>query len=995
VQSLANQIIDIPEKERPGSIAVWPELMPALFGVICDSTKDAGLRADCIWAVKELVSSIWQVLVAGGTQTIGVFRTAFADSSEAVRANGVSLLVELYENAESKADRANFAPLAGEACGVITQLAEGSDAKQLCTVLQSMQSGTDTAELFKEQLASTVLPAMCAIAKNHKDDEARRYALEVLISFVEGKPKAVSKVPNLLKEVFLVASHFIMELGDDVEAWAAQDDEEGEDEENFKYGKDAVNRVSGSLAKAEVFDRALEALKPIISELFQSGDWKQTIAALAIVAQIAEYVDDSATALQLMDAARQQIGAAHPRVRYTAWSAVTQFAIDRDEICEDAVVAQMMPLFLQGVDDQRARVGLKAMEAFHHYGEKVERENLEPFVEALMAKVAAKMQSGNVAFQKSAITVIAVIAGQIEDSFAPYYPQLMPLLKQIIEKTLHQVEERALLGKCFECISLMAKSVGRAGFRADAEAIMTAMMTATQAPGLPDNDPVKEYMMAASERICQTMKDDFLPFVQHLLPTVLQKLAVTPKAIDAQDAASLAEGSAVNLMLINEAGKGTKVLAISTSEMDDLKNALDCLHTFASTLQKCAGFAQFVPQSAQALLPVFDFDMSEEIRALAFETWAELCASCKEAGNTQVLSELVMEMMKRVLPKFEEEQKDIEGLKTRADGMYFCLKNAGPGVLTVEMVKHIGNAALNILGESLQRRDAEAAAAQEKNAGDEDAEEGDEDEEELRSAILPVAGALMQHHADIFTAELLPTYSQLVQKMIAPGNCEEDRKLAHFVACDFLEHLGPRITSQWPSFLPTVIQDIANPSPILRQPACYSVSWAAKDPAFAPMASDVATQLAQLVTSTRALTKKKSELPAQSCADNALTALVMLLQNHQPALAASETQLWQAWLGGLPCQVDDDEGQRNHKILVQLIQEERKEVLGDGAQNFPSLLKILVDVYKTDMVEEETSTAVGKITVALGQEKLESMAGALSDKEKKKLLRIFKEASAA
>jgi len=92
--------------------------------------------------------------------------------------------------------------------------------------------------------------------------------------------------------------------------------------------------------------------------------------------------------------------------------------------------------------------------------------------------------------------------------------------------------------------------------------------------------------------------------------------------------------------------------------------------------------------------------------------------------------------------------------------------------------------------------------------------------------------------------------------------------------------------------------------------------------------------------------------------------------------------------------VDDDEGQRNHKILVQLIQEERKEVLGDGAQNFPSLLKILVDVYKTDMVEEETSTAIGKITVALGQEKLESMAGALSDKEKKKLLRIFKEASA-
>jgi len=281
-----------------------------------------------------------------------------------------------------------------------------------------------------------------------------------------------------------------------------------------------------------------------------------------------------------------------------------------------------------------------------------------------------------------------------------------------------------------------------------------------------------------------------------------------------------------------------------------------------------------------------------------------------------------------------------------------------------------------------------------RKAGDEDAEEGDEDEEELRAAILPVAGALMQHHADIFTTELLPNYSQLVQKMIAQGNCEEDRKLAHFVACDFLEHLGPRITSQWPSFLPIVVQDIVNPSPVLRQPACYAVSWAAKDPAFAPMALDVATKLAELVTSTRALTKKKSEMPAQSCADNALSALVILLQNHKPVLAASEPQLWKAWLSGLPCQVDDDEGQRNHKILVQLIQEERLEVLGEGAQNFPDLLKILVDVYQTDMVEEETSKAIGKITVALGKEKLESMAGALSEKEKKKLLRIMKEASA-
>jgi len=989
VQNIGNQIINIPEKERPGAVTAWPELMTALFGVIGDGSKDAGLRADCIWAVKEMVASIWQVLVAGGSQTAQVFKLTLGDASEVVRANGTSLYIEFYEHAESRQDRANFAPLAGDACAVIKQLAESADSKQLCTVLQSMQSGTETADLFKEHLASTVLPVMSAIAKNHKDDEARRYALEVLISLSEGKPKAMAKVANYFSEVFMVAAHFLMELEDDVEAWAAEEDEKAEDEEHFKYGKDAVNRVCGFAQKAEQFDKAFEALKPIIAELFGSGGWKQTVAAMSMVAMIAEYVDDQATLLQLLDAVRQQLGAAHPRVRYMAWSAVIQFASDRSEyVCEDAVCAQMMPCFLQGLDDQCARACLKCMEAFHHYGENVERENLEPYVEGLMPKVATKLQGGK-AFQKSAITYIAVVAGQVEDAFAPFYPQLMPVLQQIIASTLHQVEERALLGKCFECISLMAKSVGREGFRADAQQIMEAMMQATSAPGLPNNDPVKEYMLAASERICQTMKADFLPFVGPLLPFVLQKLSVTPKNIGVQGCADLADGAAMNLMLMNFQGKTTQVLAISTSEMDDLKNAVDCLHTFACTLKK-DGFAQFVPQSAQALMPVFDFDMSEEIRTLAFETWAEMCESCREAGSSDVLSQLIQEFMKLVLPKFDEQQKDVEAMKSRADGIHHCLHAAGPGVLNADMVKHIATSALNHFGESLKRRDLEAAAAQEKKAGDEDAEDDDEDEEEFRQAILRVPGAIMEHHPDIFAAEILPTYLQLVSKMIAQGGNTEERKLALFVVCDLLEHLGSRVTAQWASFLPMALQDIANPDDELRQPACYAVIWAAKDPAFASMAAEVATKLAQLIVSTRALPKKKSSEPAQSCADNALSALVSLLEHQQPAVAASESQLWNAWLGGLPCQVDDEEAHRNHKTLVRLVQQEKKEVLGEGAANFPAILKVLVDVYQSEMALEETSTAISQLVKSLGQEKLEGMAGALSDKEKKKLLRIFK-----
>jgi len=228
----------------------------------------------------------------------------------------------------------------------------------------------------------------------------------------------------------------------------------------------------------------------------------------------------------------------------------------------------------------------------------------------------------------------------------------------------------------------------------------------------------------------------------------------------------------------------------------------------------------------------------------------------------------------------------------------------------------------------------------------------------------------------------------LVSKMIMQEN-DEDRKLALLGVCDLVEHLGTRVTAHWQSFLPATIQNITNPDAELRQPACYAVIWAAKDPAFAPMAAEVANKLAELISETRALPKKKSAQPDQCCADNALSALVSVLEHQQPAVAASEAQLWNAWLGGLPCQVDKEEGHRNHKALVRLVQQEKKELLGEGAQNFPAILKVLVDVYGTDMIEDETTAAIGQLVKALGA-KLEGMAGTLTEKDKTKLLRISK-----
>merc|ERR1719160_1425953 len=233
---------------------------------------------------------------------------------------------------------------------------------------------------------------------------------------------------------------------------------------------------------------------------------------------------------------------------------------------------------------------------------------------------------------------------------------------------------------------------------------MEAMVKATQMPDMKQNDPVKEYMLAASERICQTMKEDFLPFVPHLLPGIFEKLTLEPSEAS-KNMENLEEGDEVNLALVTRNGQ-IQVMVMNTAEMQDLQHALECVHTFVEELG--VKYADFIPQTAQALLPVFDFPMGEEIRNLAFECWGHLLTSAKLAGRVDVIKGLVKEMLTKIIPQMSEKIKgsmvNVQAVSTRTEGVTTCLKKAGPNVLQDNDVKHIISTVTTLVTESFERR---------------------------------------------------------------------------------------------------------------------------------------------------------------------------------------------------------------------------------------------------------------------------------------------------
>eukprot|EP00746_Dinoflagellata_sp_MGD_P162698 gnl/MRDRNA2_/MRDRNA2_90374_c0_seq1.p1 gnl/MRDRNA2_/MRDRNA2_90374_c0~~gnl/MRDRNA2_/MRDRNA2_90374_c0_seq1.p1 ORF type:complete len:1144 (-),score=262.67 gnl/MRDRNA2_/MRDRNA2_90374_c0_seq1:112-3543(-) len=1012
LSSLFNKVCT-PTTSGQMNVAEWPDFMPTLMRIVCNTQGSPEQRATTLLVVKEVTCMVSEMMCSNPTQTGQVLKSCLEDPNLEVSGATVRLICELVTNCDGSASWAPFTPLAAGVTASLASLAKGSKWDTLEKALEGMTADDKEIVLFfKDCMGTHFLPVMTELCKSSAvENGSRKLALEVLVTFIEQRPKMMAKVPNCVEGVLDSVVSLLLSLDDDMETWLQGDDDTDDtDNELFSTATQKIDGLASALAKNELFNRLQPLLQQAAAALLARNDWKATVGALAIFQYTVEYIEDEGIINQMVLATMKYVNDGHPRVRCMAWAALGQFAEDhREHITSEQWSEKLLPLYLQGFSEQIPRVAIRCMESFQFYGEALDREALEPHQQRMMEILGPRIQ-GEKRVRKMIITMIAVIAAQIEDSFAPYYPHLMPALKNIIGEVLHQPEERQLLGKTFECVSLLAQAVGNEVFKPDAVQVMEAMVKATQMPDMKASDPVKEYMLAASERICSTMKGDFVPFVPHLLPGIFEKLTLEPSEASA-NIDNLEEGDEVNLALVTRNGQ-IQVMVMNTAEMEDLQHALECVHTFVEELG--VKYADFIPQTANALLPVFDFPMGEEIRQLAFECWGHLLTSARESGRTDVLKELVKEMLTKIIPQMQEKVQgsmvNVQAVNTRAEGVTTCLKKAGPNVLEANDIKHIISTVTTLVTESFERR-AEYDKANEQTKSqsqqkrlqleEDDAEEiaGDEDDEALRIHLNEIVGALMQHHPDIFIAEGLQAYLILVDQLmqrsmqITTDSQLEDRKLALFVICDLLEHLGEKVVPHWPKFIEHLLSCIVHEKQELRQPACYGTSLAAKQAAFGKYATEVATKLSEIIIAARqGKQKKKKDKPVQACADNAVTALAEILMNHQAV--ANRSELWSIWQAGLPCETDDEEAVKNHKLLLRLVEQQMPEILGDSQQNLPRFLGIFIDVYKTELADEATSNGIGKLFRSAGPQ-LEKYASHFTDKQKKKVLRIVRDAEKA
>lgn len=713
------------------------------------------------------------------------------------------------------------------------------------------------------------------------------------------------------------------------------------------------------------------------SQFIQQPSWQHVFVGIMAISQTAEYLTEDEVEERMPAIIKIMIEKLKDqdfRVRFAACQTIGQIALDHQPYVQMSFFEEVIPALLNTFEDHSPRVQSHALSAFINFAEEVQKENLLPLADVIVKQLLAKITpTANKSVREQAITSLAVTAGVLEEHFIKYYSTIMPLMKETIANCVGP-DDRTCRGKAIECISIIGMGIGRDVFLQDGIECMNALIQIMQEPTTPD-DPVKEYIDEALGRLCAALGPNFVPFLPTIVPLLLRGLENNIKSFNDDN-----EDMTMNMGAEGAAG-------LRTSLVEELERSLNLVANIVEEMKE--GYDDYVLPTAHALMPILSFVLTSELKQKALYAMAQIInakklALEKNGGSKEVLLEIVLNTLNNVISALEKARDDdtnvsmpVDILTANADGLYKCLDCAGPGILNVGILNAVGQKLLELIEESSKFKKIYSKYRMSKNLDPDEIislEIDEENEQAYRSSLLELFGVIMKHHPDEFMQTCHNACLQFVMANLAKSHAD-DIAVGLYLCDNMIEYLKSRIVPVWPQFLGYIFKYVENKNANVRQSACYGVSLLARMPEFAGMENEAAAKIAaslRLIITSSSSSKREQ----QAATDNAVAALGEIIKYHGANLKDAASYL-NMWLKHLPLKSDEEEGQRVHQGLMDLIIANDPSILGPDNCNMGQLAKIFITIYETDFSTEQLNSQIIQLMKHLGDGFLQQLGPSL------------------
>ena len=901
----------------------WPGIFEALYTMCHPEQRNDGIKICALSILGKLTDSADNLQPQTGA-LIDVFKTTMTPNNAlTVRVESAVACMKTVGIVEEKAAIPEFQKFLPMLLQVLTdtlnpQHGDEELAKRVLSALTDM--ATEEGKFF-EPILHQLIPMMYAIGSDSQkldlDDGLRQYACEVLIAIAERAPTMVRKNGTFIKHALMICLSLMLDLEEDADWGKKEDTQDSCDNSNHDFAEQEIDRLCVSVKGAKLWPH----LKPMLEQyLSNKNDWRYRYVGLRAmqlscgiltldqipVKELATFINDP-----------------HPRVRHATVKCLGQLPIE----FEGAVMFRAHKVLYNALvkplsDFVNPRLQSIALSALVNCVEESTPKQLKNYFESLMHACIALLKQSHQMVQIQVMPLMACLAGQMPDLIPPYYDEIMPLMIYIIEHA-NTRETRMLRARAMESVSFIGLHVGREKFQPDALKIVNLFLHIMQNAAAnsgnkkkgyvsgvvdsnfkggdfesSDDDYSEQHMLDAWARICQCLKEEFVPLLQYVMPQALATITrltegeaqfLGPKGQvhkfdddgneqpsegqddgEPEDTHVGKDGRVKGLTLAAAANASDQVASspdlyysnrAHTTAMEEKASAMGMVISFCFDLKE--HFMPYVQQCAEIFIPMLNHP-HDEVRSNAIEAMPHLLTSAVAAhtagrASPEFVKLLFEAICNHMLQMFEQEP-DPDFVVLMVVNMQELMQAAGDlcrVCIDAKMLMTMGSAIFKLLKlshERIARRDE--IQAKEEEEGDMDEERivefasRNEAEDTLNTQAAKLIVAMIQSHnagfIDVFD-NLFPE----VQRMISLNSPPATKRIAVFMLDDVFEHLGELSAKYFPHTIEAmcIFATDMKEEHGLRQASAYGLHVAAKHggPAFQPYVAEIAVRLVNAI----------------------------------------------------------------------------------------------------------------------------------------------------
>nr|XP_019044705.1 hypothetical protein I302_06618 [Kwoniella bestiolae CBS 10118]OCF23635.1 hypothetical protein I302_06618 [Kwoniella bestiolae CBS 10118] len=401
-------------------------------------------------------------------------------------------------------------------------------------------------------------------------EEIANPATEILLSLCELRPGQLGewengKVPREL--VGLLIGRQVGSFDEDCQDWLDTTNLDEEDEDYPVFAEEALDRLANALGGTTI----LPALSNQVESLLTQQDWRCRYCALVAIAAVAEGCLEELQP-RIRDVLRIISPTAkdpHARVRYAFLQCIGQLCSDCEGTMQKEYADDVLQVCLALLEDPVTRVRTHSAACLTNFFQDVELESFASYLDSLVRSLMTQFQAGPLFLQEQVLATMSNVALGALESFAPYYRDVMDLNVHTLATATSEAQQK-LQGRAMECATLIGED---STFASDAVKLAQLMITIQN--NLQSDDKRSAYLMDAWTSLCQTLGDDFEPFLPQVIPPLLEAASYKPPKMD------------VLLSSFEESTPDSEdaLVASNTSEMDEKVQAFENLTLYAFTMR--------------------------------------------------------------------------------------------------------------------------------------------------------------------------------------------------------------------------------------------------------------------------------------------------------------------------------------------------------------------------------------------------------------------------